>query len=90
MIDFSLVVFPVDRASEWEWVAGSNSPELSLTGQTPATHKWFSLQPTQSENTRIDNTLTAEDTRLTVDLDTQSPVAVIQSATGLTPLTPDD
>ena len=45
---FTLVVFPVGRASQWEWIAGTDLPELSTTGDEPATHNWFSIQPTDA------------------------------------------
>lgn len=87
-MEYTLVVFPVSRASAWEWIAGTNSPQLSATGETPASHRWFSLQPTADEDARIEATLTADETRLAVDLDTDSPQSIIEAATGLQPLQP--
>ena len=86
--DFTLVVFPIARAGAWEWIAGDSGPGLSSNGDSPASHRWFSIQPTAPEDTRIDSTMTGEDVRLTVDLDTGSPGAIIEGATGLKPITP--
>lgn len=86
---FTLVVFPVGRASEWEWIAGTDLPELSTTGDEPATHNWFSIQPTDAESSQIDSVLTSDDERLSVDLNTQSPQMVIEDATGLKQVSED-
>ena len=87
---FTLVVFPVSRAGDWEWIAGTGSPELSASGDEPATHQWFSIRPTSSEEAEIDDTLVGADTKLAVDLETESPTAVIEAATGLKHITEDD
>ena len=86
-MNYTLVIFPVSRASDWKWIAGTASPELSPTGDEPATHKWFSIIPTSEEQARIDSTLTADDTKLSVDTNTQSPQKVIEDATSLKPIT---
>ena len=83
---YTLVIFPVQRAADWEWIAGTASPELSADGTEPATHRWFSIAPTADEQARIDSTLSADDRKLTVDTDTDSPTAVIKAATGLQPV----
>ena len=87
---YTLVIFPLSRASDWEWIAGSASPELSTDGTAPATHRWFSIIPTTDEQSRIDSTLSADDRKLTVDTNTESPTAVIQAATGLQPVIEED
>lgn len=89
-LNFTLVVYPIDRADQWSWISGAGAPKLSSDGSEPATHRWFSIIPTASEASEIDSTLTADDTKLTVDLDTQSPQAVIEAATGLKPFGPEE
>lgn len=87
-LNFTLVVYPIDRLDQWSWISGAGAPKLSSTGSEPATHRWFSLRPTADEDSRIEATLTADDTRLAVDLDTDSPQSIIEAATGLQPLQP--
>tara|TARA_Y100001938_G_C7775033_1_gene275153 strand:- start:151 stop:429 length:279 start_codon:yes stop_codon:yes gene_type:complete len=88
-LSFTLVVFPVDRTDDWEWIAGTNLPGLSSNGNEPATHHWFSIQPTDAESSQIDSVLTGDEERLSVDLNTQSPQAVIEDATGLKQVSED-